>query len=667
MKISKFIIAFILFFSTTLLINIFSTNALPYAIPSDCVIYLDDAEEIDFSKIGSAAKKHDVIIYTVLQRELEFQKNENVIYTFKGDEEAVLDEHLGLRAGEMKDILGNTKLLKTDVFDKFDENETLKQTIDRLYLIGEKNNCTELYRNLSDSYGYDISIEFTDKFSEYAIPFIVFGIVLIVLLFTCYIDASFLKKEISIRVLHGESSVYHYIRCCLMNTVGYTATFILCFILQNYYTQILKCYQRVYLLLIPFLIAVWIVNLHILTIKPKEMLYGHQLSKKLIVMLRIIKNGAAVICCLLMLVMLSSVPKINNYNKAEEFFKKQKDYYFLSMQLKDDVEGFSDDIFYNKQLILEKGALYNQIDSEFDSICIQDISDRMEDYEYNDMTWNPVYCNFNALSYIKSVYQEAEKADLRSYDAVMLIPKDINPEEREIAERFLIEQFEYCEGYTPDEKSIQIMEYNSDEEIICFGNNGECSFTYYNSCAIIIASDTFGKAGIDISAVNHDDLLTGTIYKIDSAPIMDAVMNGTSFEPVMTNINDYFERNSEAQKSAAVMIIVIILLIMILYVSVLYTVLNLDYQINATELAVKKIVGYTVFQKNKNSFVEAIAVGILNFILTVIYVIVSKFNYPLYAIMIPFGITFFNIVLINCLIIKIEKQKLIKILKGGAL
>jgi hypothetical protein len=99
----------------------------------------------------------------------------------------------------------------------------------------------------------------------------------------------------------------------------------------------------------------------------------------------------------------------------------------------------------------------------------------------------------------------------------------------------------------------------------------------------------------------------------------------------------------------------------------MYTILKLDYQVHATELAIRKTLGESVFQKNHKHFTGAAGVLIVNLLLAVTASLWKQLLPLSSAIAVPVILFLLNILLIAVLIRRIEKQKITKILKGGAL
>ena len=97
------------------------------------------------------------------------------------------------------------------------------------------------------------------------------------------------------------------------------------------------------------------------------------------------------------------------------------------------------------------------------------------------------------------------------------------------------------------------------------------------------------------------------------------------------------------------------------------TVIRLDYSVNAKELAIKKVLGYSVFEKNRKIFAITIGVMLLGMIASVVISSVYKIANP-FTVAAGCGIlSAAEIVIILMNIIKTEKAQLVKILKGGSL
>lgn len=665
MKISKYITAFILLAVATILLNIFSIDGFPHSLPYSYKLFVTDSEELRFTEIDACAKKYDVVFTAITTKNVGMKKEEVTFYTALNNKEALV-KYLGLESGTLRDVLGNENVVYYDNLVSLDSAEELMRSVEYCYLIGDTEDCDALVNELHSKYGGAFKATKPDAGFDEVVAYGLFVFVFIILLLYCYLDASFEKKEIAIRVLHGDSALYHYVRYCLTDTLVFAAIFAACCVSIDAFSQTLRFYTNTRWIFAVFVSGVWLVNLHLLHIKPKEMLYGHQLSKKLLSMLTILGNAAALLSCLIILSMLSMVPSVQKYRKAEAFFLDKQDYAFLecSMSYEGDYENERELQNANSS---EERRLYRETDSSLGQICIDDISGELLCIEREDLAINMVYCNHRALPYIESVYSEAGQTDFENYDAMILIPASFNTEETDIAKMLLLDYFEGSEGYMPDNSRIQICSYESDEEMLCFSGLEKCQFKFMTNPAIIIASDTFLRADADELNIIHSHSSSGIIFHISDDEVLQDIAEDYSLAISSTNVYEKFAIEYQLQKSLIVMIVVVTLLILLLYISVLKTILSLDYQVNATELAIKKTLGYSVFEKNRKYFISAIVIGVINLIVSTVYMMKTDMEHPWIAIVVPIVLVLLNIGLIYLMILKIEAQKLMKILKGGAL
>lgn len=427
----------------------------------------------------------------------------------------------------------------------------------------------------------------------------------------------------------------------------------------------MKAYTNVYLLFVPFIIAVWLLNLHILNIKPKEILYGHNISLKLMSMLSFVGKIVAVSCCICVLVSISTIPSLRKYQNAKELFQQNKDYVFIEyvFDLQTDQKMMNDDAYFAQQLSIMREFVKDS-DKTLQPMCICDITRNR--YNMKNADWNAIYCNHRATPYLQNVIKEISEINIDDYDMTLLIPDNIFDSEKQRITDFLSEQFKIFEGYSPETDKIALINYTPENEVICFNSDYDSQFLFYDAPAICIASDTCSRNDIRELNINHDKLGTGTIYNISDISEFDALFDDKNFSPIVTNSYEKFKIDYKVQKAFLMLSVFISILVTIFYVVVQYIILKLDYQVNALELSIKKTLGYSIWQRNHRHFINAFISGTLNIIVSVIFVKMGIFE-SIYITCVPLTLIILNLILIYVLVYRIEKEKIAKILKGGAL
>lgn len=119
--------------------------------------------------------------------------------------------------------------------------------------------------------------------------------------------------------------------------------------------------------------------------------------------------------------------------------------------------------------------------------------------------------------------------------------------------------------------------------------------------------------------------------------------------------------------------LVISIFIMMLEFAIISTIIKLEYTINATESAIKKVLGYSIYKRNKKIFMLnlfAALIGIMTVIVATFMASVSKIisSTQLYVIvLVGVAILFLELPILVSYINKTEKANVAKILKGGSL
>lgn len=663
MRISKYIAAFILFVLFVVLNTILGSTL---SLSNVYRMNVANRDDISVLEMDTVAKKHDVFLFTCVNQRISLQKDKCIYYTSEEKMHQLWDQYLGLKPGIVKSPIGREYEVIAGTFEELEKDLKLKLGAQSWYMIGDEADCKAVILELKNEYDYSIKDFPPSTELTHIIPYVLFIFILILLLLYCYLDSSFEKKEVSIRVLHGDSVLFHYIRLSLIDSIMFSFLFFICVFAQTQYTQLLQSFTKVYWLYLPFLFGIWIVNLHLLRIKPKEMLYGHQLSSKLLSMLTIFDKVAAVLSCIGILSSFSSLPSIQKYQKAETLFQQRQDYMFMEFVYDLDVnQKMIEDTDYLIEQINTMRQFFKETDEIFEPICINDLA--REKSSIKNVTWDAIYCNFRALPYLQSVIPESVAVDITQYDMALLVPNTLSPSDQQQVYTFLVDRFSKYEGYTPPKENILTYYYTPDEEILCFNSDYDSQFTFYDCPAICIASNTYQKSDIGSMVLNHDKLGTGTIYQIPEQATLDRIFDDYPFRPVVTSVYEKFKIDYQVQKTLLMLSILITILVLVFYTMVLQIVLKLDYQVNAVELAIKKTLGYSVFQKNSRHFVDAIVSGVANVIVSICYLRFVDVLPTVVVIAVPIALLILNMILIYILIVRIEKQKLSKILKGGAL
>ncbi len=605
-----------------------------------------------------AARSHNVILYSWFETQTGTMDPVCCYYT-DPDQISALQKHFGVRNGKAR-RLGYEQDIRFLSYAELDQ-DTLEQ-LNNWYLIGPEDNCKACIRDMRGLY----TIESYDSSHDGSFSFltVIWIVMLIVLLCFCYIDAAFQKKEIAVRVIHGDSAVRHYLKLTITDVIIFSSVFFSVYLIQTCYTQIYKPYQYLYLLIIPFLLGLCIVNLHLLRIRPKEIVYGRQHGAVLLHLLSAIGKGAAVLSCLVIITTVPLISSLKNYQSTVPFFEQHKDLFFINYRSKAGNAGIREfeDPEHSPREEARDFSDYGQ--SELNSVTMEHAvsTDRVSHL------WNMVYCNERALQYLQTVIPEAAQADFGQYDAVFMFPDILPPTEKQKAVSKLMQEFRTLENYVPEHDRIQYLQYSCQSDLLCFSDDVYRSpFEFVKLPVICIATDSNADKYTDGLVSNRYFALSGTIFQTNDLQAVEQHFAQYSGHPVIRNVYETFLYFCNLQYAVVFGALITILLALTFYITVHYIILKLDYQVNATELAIRKTLGESMLQKNRRHFVGAAAVGIVNLLLAVCLSLFAHLLPMAAAVAVPVVLFVLNILLICFMIRRVEKQKLTKILKGGAL
>lgn len=657
MKLSKYITAILLY--AVFILLLITAGSICYGRFDYRIISVNPEQTADSGVIAAAAEQHQVLMYTLFEKQTGTQEPELCYYTDK-DRISDLQKHFGIKNGKTRTLFSFSQNVRFAPWEELDPDTAEQLT--NWYLIGPEENCKACIREIRDIYTLDSFAADEDSFLKILAAILI--VILVVLLCCCYMDAAFEKKEIAVRVIHGDSALRYYLKLTLTDIAVFSVIFIAGRLLQQCFTQIYKPYQYLYCLTIPFLLGICLVNLHILHIRPKEILYGRQHSAILLWLLSAVGKGAAILSCLVIVVTVPLFSSLRNYQKTLSFFAQNRDYYFIDYRSKTGAAGileFADEEHSPRE---EARDFSDYGHRELNAVILKHV-------DPNDgitPLWGMVFCNERAMPYLQTAVPEAEKADFKQYDAVFLIPDVLPPTEQQKAVSQLMREFQVSENYYPESDRIQRLQYHCTEDLMCCSDTVyESPFDFVHLPVVCIATDETEGKYADGSVSNRYFSLSETIYRTSDPKAVERHFERYRGHSVIRNVYETFLYYYHLQCAAFFGALITILLALTFYIAVHNIILRLDYQVNATELAIRKTLGESMLQKNRRHFAGAAAVGAVNLLLAVC---LSHFTHLLpmtAAIAVPVVLFALNILLICFMIRRVEKQKLTKILKGGAL
>ena len=663
MKIGKILVEIICFFILIVLNIICNGVSVLKHLNYENTFHVEDVKGITVTELDSIARKHDVIIFARMEKQETFQNYKITYYTSEDNTEAV-QKHIGLSNGYVRNIIEFNFIIEFKSFKELNEIN-VANCVENWGTIGNEENVISYIKELKSLDGY--SIKFAPKKVNIImfIPLAFAVLSFILLLFLTRMGVAVKKKEVLIRAINGDSPWHYYLSYSLIDTFSVILIWIMFSVMEVRYTQVINQFSYLFIFPIIYIFCMWIINLQLIKINPKEIVYGVQHSNRIIRLLSVISVLTSVITCITIQIIVTSMPSIKKYKKAERFFLNNGRYMFIQFQY-DNV--YNQDLNESKleSYKKERVSFFKDTDNIFNPICIAEISRSALTNGIDDKT-EAIYCNHRALSYIKEAVPEANNINLDKYDEVLLIPNSFSKTDEEASVKYLKTQFHRIEGYEPEESKVKIISYEPKSQILCFEYRNTFHFIYHEAPVICVASDTYQKSYANELTMNHDMVAHGTLFCVRNVKELEKIFSNYSFSPIASNAYEKFKMDYRLQEALFIISIMLICLSELFYISVIKEILHIDYQINAIELALKKVLGYSVSQKNIRYFKLAFISCICDILISILCCIISKGTHLIYGVYISILLLGINLLLVFFLVRLIEKQRIVKILKGGAI
>ena len=265
---------------------------------------------------------------------------------------------------------------------------------------------------------------------------------------------------------------------------------------------------------------------------------------------------------------------------------------------------------------------------------------------------------------IKRELPELKGIQLSDYDCILLIPNQIGVDNRTKAVQELLRIYANVEQHQPNAANVLKLLYQSNDQILALEMKGSVQFCYPNNPIICIASNTEEKNNI---IPDYSRFAPQMMFRVSSVEQANTYFQNTPVRVIGINAYEQYQKDLHHYISLMVSSGILTVLILIFHISVTAVLISLEYSLNAKEISIKKILGYSIFSKNKNLFIRSAVVFVLISVAEIIFSVLSKKVSLLIGILITVVLLVFDMMLLMFFIFRIEQKQIVKILKGGAL
>lgn len=586
---------------------------------------------------------------------VEHSWNKSYLYETKiiGTEGAI--EHLkknGIKEGENKSIFFEKQNVTFHLID-YEKNIS---DINTYYFIGgteEYNKICAFKAELVDKYGGGFPKEKGSDAETFLNTLAVWGIIFCIVLALSIYEVAYMKKEIMIRIIMGENIFKFFFKNIALDMVAFIFIFGTMFFILRYVSNVTFKLHWVICLFILFLFLNGAIYTKILILDYKRDLSSIEGDNGLLAINYIIKAVLAIITILVISVNYTMVNNSLNIYKQRDFFDSHNNcsYYKFSY-------GF-DSISENDDPDEE---IYREFYDEFQECSYQyaDLSD------YYNMKYPFVVINRNSFDEISKKYSQI--AEVRSQvlknKITLLVPENIQPgsddfeNAMEVNDGTFFAETEYGKWNT-------IM-YDNGIDVIGIHNSGTgYSTNNYEDPVILVDNTKYinnpGSTGYDYY-YNYD-----IMYDISEKDWTSFTSNHKLKENYIsiTNVEDEYIYKWNQSKRRMMLSLVFTTFVLFLEISLIILIINMEYQFNATEMALRKVHGYSLYERNIRLIQETCVLGTIGIIIAIIFDRILYLNIHIYSLVIVGALLI--LIEIICIFIKansVERHRLYTILKG---
>lgn len=533
------------------------------------------------------------------------------------------------------------------------------ENINEYYMIGEKNRINQFKMGLIDKYAGNHPKDGIVNKDSRNLVFSIWVLIIIIVVFLTYYDIILQKKENVIRFTMGEriSSIFW------KNTTYDSIVFILIFcfsiiFLSNYtYIYFLFTYSLIFLLSLLILNA--LLYLKLFSFNIKEAFSNMRGSVKLLSINYTLKLITSIVTILIISSNIALIFESIELYKQKPFFKQYADYNYTKLENRLTIKSNGSIISeIDKDAVIQE-TFYRKYFTKFDATLLTDISDMLDE--------EGILANKNAFDYLAKNIKEIRDRSLDK-EIYFILPSKFKGDSLIIDK--LRNAIEFYEG-SEFNYSFDVIYYKENVKIISIDEMKLYGSEFIKQPVIIfnnIAADSLKDINIkpSIPKLNY---VHDIMYKTSDAEFDKFISEHQLTGQIVSETNVYEKYITYWTSAKRVLYINLIfsLLVILLEGIIISSIIKLEYEVNAIELSIKKILGYSVLQKNTKLIILTVITSSLSIISSII--ISSFFNYGKINNLAIGGILILVLELgvIFVFIRKVERSRIQKILKGGTI
>lgn len=617
--------------------------------------------------IQKTADNYGAEVFCVYREIYSADKSDVTVY---GNKEAVEKlQKRGIKEGSFNSLFSGTTTINFEDF----ENVASRPAVENYYFTCDDITVNLIRNEVNRKYGASSFHKESGYTLRFAVPLITTVCALFLLILTWF-DIQLQKKENFVLMSLGKSQTKIILKNIITDILFFCGLGGAVYLILNKFLYIGYMRSVILAVFAAFIIINSIIYLSIYSFDLKQVLYGANINPQLLSNSYVIK---AIITILTVAVLSSNLFLIAENGKYLMQYKPIKEnaseYTFISLHR--DILSFKNEYeeIFEKEYEKAKNKIIAECFKENKVSLITDTFNDENDLEYLVVTEN---CS----EFIDDILKDTD-GEITG-DCTILIPKNCKniKETTENGKRCFFDIF--AEGF--ENASFTALTYGGNHNVSYINRDQSSALdigfnSAENPVIVLINTEkmTFPES-LSPSAICADILGADAMYSLtdsDKAKIDSALNkinqnygdNSPNLRAEYENVTDALSRNISLYSRIFLINTVISLFMLTLDFIIISVIIKMEFKISATESALKKILGYSLFNRNKKLLqlnLFAALIGIFTVLISVLMLKLTKWYFTI----ISGGILLIiEYLLIAVFTLKTEKTQVPKILKGGSL
>lgn len=607
------------------------------------------------------AEKNNIRFFTVQRKSNGISEEKLYIYCSDLSVMNDIEAECNIKQQTHNSVFFGKTIVTAEPFENSSE-EFLSGTY---YLLGSSNDKLNFKMALMEKYGGGLVNDGYNPMNDQALVIALWSAVLAVFILLSLFEYSIKQKENALLVSLGINPTKLILKNIFIDITAILGSYILTRVIMAEFTSPVFC-QSYHFLFITLIIIVDILTyLRLNRLKIQQIFKGDKSQKGVLASCYITKYIVTALTMALVASNLILIAEAVSWSSQETYWKEYYSYNQLSARYIKDNGNYT--ASYAADLETNYNA-YSYYFNKADVILMSHIAD--EDFFGQDV----IAYNQNSFEYLSESLDSIDFSVLEENTVYAFLPAKYFQDKFDVSQK---EELDRMANYLIDwdgnyNGGAKIIYYNQNVKLLALNRNSDFESKYYKNPIILYVNiDEEKYPRINTGDDNIGSNTYFTIYNISSDEFKNfferSCPDGYTVQVFSSNVGDQYQYKLGVAQKTLYINSFLTIFFMILNILITFVTVRLDYSVNAIELSLKKIMGFSLFSRQKKLLIGS---GICSLISLIAAIIISKIMqlaaFP-YLTLSGFAFLLIDLLVIIIAMKKTERERITKILKGGAL